>query len=353
MTWPEKTVTLIPAYNPGGQLPDLVRSLTAMGAAAIVVVDDGSGPAHAPVFAELQGIPGVTLLRHGINLGKGRALKTGFNHILLAWPDCRGVVTADADGQHLPQDILNLARELAGTTDDLVLGVRRFPSSTPLRSLIGNQLTRVIFALVVGRWLQDTQTGLRGIGRELLPTLLQLEGERYEYEMNMLMAVKWHGATVREVPIATVYEDNNASSHFNPLLDSMKIYFLLCRFLFSSLAASLADVVVFALAYRLTGTITASILIGRFTVGPIVNYTINRTFVFHSRQRARSTFCRYALAAVALGMLSSTLIQLLMARSGLTPVAAKLAVESALFVVSFAVQRDFVFAGTGKTDARP
>jgi putative flippase GtrA len=241
-----------------------------------------------------------------------------------------------------------VAQRLAASPGALVLGVRKFPRSIPLRSLIGNQLTRLIFALVIGRWLQDTQTGLRGIGQRFMPTLLLLEGERYELEMNMLMAVKWCNLAVIEVPITTVYEEGNVTSHFNPLLDSMKIYFLLCRFLFSSLVASLVDIGVFALAYPLTGSIPASVLLGRFTVGPIVNYTINRSFVFHNRQRAWTTFIRYSIVAVALGLLSSVLIQFTMARFGVAPLAAKLVVESILFFISFTVQRDFVFAGTGK-----
>jgi len=97
-------VLLIPAFRPSEKLPALITSLIRQDHGsvlpAILVVDDGSGPEFAAIFGQLEEHPQVVVLRHAVNLGKCAALKTRFNHCLLASPDAVGVVTADADGQH-------------------------------------------------------------------------------------------------------------------------------------------------------------------------------------------------------------------------------------------------------------
>lgn len=223
-------VVVIPAWRPDHRLPALLRVLRAGGVTSIVVVDDGSGPAFAHIFAELAAMPGVELCRHEQNLGKGRALKTAFAHMLASVPEARAAVTADADGQHLPEDILRVAQAVLREPDHAVLGVRRFGPGVPWRSRLGNQLTRQLFALVGGRLLQDTQTGLRGLPCALLSGLLQLPGERYEYEMVMLAHLCGLALPLWELPIATVYLDGNRGSHFHPLRDSFLVYRALLRF---------------------------------------------------------------------------------------------------------------------------
>jgi glycosyltransferase involved in cell wall biosynthesis len=226
---------LLPAWQPEAKLVDLAFSLRAAGFTAILVVDDGNSSTGSPLFEPLRA-SGVQVLRHAVNLGKGRALKTGFNAILTGGADITAVITADADGQHTPADIVRVAHTLLTSGERPVLGVRSFRGQVPLRSKFGNLLTRSIFAFVTGAKLADTQTGLRGLPVSLLPELMTLEGERYEYEMTMLVHLCRGGKWPIEVPIATVYVDGNRSSHFNPVWDSMRIYFVLARFYFSYLA---------------------------------------------------------------------------------------------------------------------
>ena len=225
-----KPVIVIPVYQPTAGLNSVVADLVSRDY-RIVVVDDGSTTeSSAAVFSQLVDNPNVTLLRHAVNLGKGAALRTGINHALTTRPEAAGMVTADADGQHLAADILKVAAELQRTPNELILGVRTFTREVPLRSRFGNLLTRTLVRTLVGRKMSDTQTGLRGIPRVLALDLLRLSASGYEFELDMLVLGKHLSVPVKEVPISTVYLDGNASSHFNPVRDSMKIYFVLFRF---------------------------------------------------------------------------------------------------------------------------
>lgn len=225
-----RVAVVLPAWQPDHRLTQLARELAEAGFTQIIVVDDGSSLASRSVFEQLTQTPGVTLCRHRQNLGKGCALKTGFQHVLRTSPRIAGVVTADADGQHTAADILRVARRLAASPDRVILGVRDFAAGAPWRSRLGNALTRWIFALLSARRLRDTQTGLRGLPRPLLRSLVQLPGQRYEYEMIMLAWLCRHRATLAQLPIQTVYLDGNRGSHFRPLLDSLRVYGSLLRF---------------------------------------------------------------------------------------------------------------------------
>jgi len=212
-------VVLIPAYMPDEKLVGLVADLIAQGFEKIVVVNDGCPPAHIQIFERIAMNRGCTVLTHAVNLGKGRALKTGLNHIYLNHPSAAGVITVDADGQHLAADAAKVAAAFGHHPDSLIIGARAFGKGTPLRSLIGNILTRHIFRFMVGKKISDTQSGLRCFARVRIPQLLRLPGEQYEYEMNMLIATKTASIPVREEAISTVYIEENRSSHFNSLFD--------------------------------------------------------------------------------------------------------------------------------------
>jgi glycosyltransferase involved in cell wall biosynthesis len=225
-------VILLPAYQAGPRLVSLVTELlTASPAALVVVVDDGSGPDSAPILETVAGL-GCTVLRHGTNRGKGAALKTGFRHVAAVHPG-RDVVAADADGQHGVTDILRVAERVAAT-GRLVLGVRRFSGDVPLASRFGNILTRLLFQAATGQPVQDTQTGLRAYPAALLDWLQSVPGEQFEYEMNVLLRAAREGHPIEQVDIATTYLDDNASSHFGALSDSVRIYAPLLRFMASS-----------------------------------------------------------------------------------------------------------------------
>src|ERR1017187_4074432 len=252
---PVQPVVLIPAYKPPAGLVDLVRDLSGRGMASILLVDDGSGPEFRAIFEEAAQFPGVEVLRHAINLGKGAALKTGINHALCAFPGLIGIVTADADGQHHPDDIVRIAAGLDEHPLALVLGRRTFDAAVPLRSRFGNLLTRRLTATLIGARLQDTQPGRRAFPASLAARLLRIDSRGYEFELEMLIAARQSGVPLVEIPIRTIYLPGNQSSHFNPLTDSMKIYFVLLRFSSVSLMAALLDNLIFYLVWKRTGHI--------------------------------------------------------------------------------------------------
>lgn len=223
-------IVLVPAYQPAEPLLTLLTGLRAA-AVEVVVVDDGSGPDSADVL-RATGELGCRILRHDTNRGKGAALKTGFRYVAQAHPG-HDVVSADADGQHSLTDIRRVA-DAVRDTGRMVLGVRRFDRRTPLRSRLGNTVTRVLFRAVTGRRISDTQTGLRGYPADLLDRFTAIPGERFEYEMNVLLSAARDGLPIEQRQVATIYLDGNASSHFGALRDSARIYQPLLRFAASS-----------------------------------------------------------------------------------------------------------------------
>ncbi len=341
---------LIPAYRPSEALNSVVEALSREQWAAIVVVDDGSGPEYSGLFESLTAYSNVIVLRHAVNLGKGSALKTGINAILCAYPAVAGIVTADADGQHDPEDVHNVVQRFRENPSAIVLGTRAFNSDVPLRSRIGNQITKWILRAVLGQRLNDTQTGLRAIPRALLPHLLKVPAPGYEFELEMLIGVKHLGIEIVQQSIRTIYQPGNPSSHFQPLRDSMRIYFVLLRFTFIALLTAGLDNVVFFLVYLAGGSVLASQVCGRaFAV--LFNYSAVRRAVFCSDERHRILLPRYLLLVIANGALAYAGIKWLTNSFGMGVLPAKLLVETFIFVANFVIQRDFVFTRRGAAPA--
>jgi glycosyltransferase involved in cell wall biosynthesis len=336
-------VIVIPAYQPGRGLVDLLRELAGTGLTAIVVVDDGSGPRYRALFDEALQWANVRVLRHAVNLGKGAALKTAINYALVEYPDLMGVVTADADGQHDPADILGVAKRFVRSPEALVLGTRVFTGNIPLRSRVGNTVTRQVMRFAVGHRLADTQTGLRAIPRGLLEPLLRVTAQGYEFELEMLIAAKHLGTPVIQQPIRTIYETGNPTSHFQPLRDSMRIYFVLLRYTMLSLLAAGLDNLLFFAFLRATGAVAGSLLSAR-CLALCFNYVAVRKAVFFSREPHRTVLPRYLLLAAANICVSWSIVSFVTSRFPLGIIPAKVLTESFLFIANFALQRDFVFA---------
>lgn len=346
-----KIAVLIPAWQPDRVLVDLVARLLEIDFRAIIIVDDGSGPSYEQVFRELseqapEASRGrVHVVRHAVNLGKGRALKTGLNYFLNSFPDSIGIVTADADGQHSAEDILAVADQLQHDQLHLVLGSRRFQGEIPLRSRIGNTITRHVFSALTGTSLSDTQSGLRGIPTQVIPSVLRLGGERYEYEMNVLTHAA-HSLGIAEVPIEAIYLDGNRSSHFNPIWDSMRIYFILLRFAASSLVAAGIDFVVFTIVLWMTSNVLTSMVAGR--ISSLANFALNRRFVFNSGGSVLVPLVKYYTLAAILGVAAYFSIRFLSGTLGLNVLVAKVLAETVLWLGSFSVQRTFIFPPEGR-----
>jgi putative flippase GtrA len=344
-------VVLIPAYKPEPVLPCIVRDLLESGqVAGVVVVNDGSGPDYDWIFSEIAEITNVHLLRHVVNLGKGTALKTGLNYAACQFPHSIGVVTADADGQHRVEDILRTADGLVERPTHLVLGVRKFDGDVPWRSKFGNSVTRHILSAVTGQKLTDTQTGLRGIPMDFIPLLMKSKAGGYDFELDMLLTCRNIVRPITEVTIATVYLDGNRSSNFNPVLDSMRIYFLFLRFSAVSLITAGLDNLAFFLTFYVWPDVVASMVVARAISG-IFNYLANKRGVFRSHAQTSSALPKYLLSMLVAGCLSYLLLINLASFFHMPIVAAKLTAETIMFFFSFVLQRDFIFnASESKAD---
>ena len=216
---------IIPALNPAESLVDYVKDLLSEGFPEVIVVNDGSHSDYAHIFEELKGLSHCKVLSHAKNLGKGRALKTAFQYFLQHYSHLHGVITADADGQHAVIDVCRVGNELTQNQNQLVLGIRNFKeANVPKRSYLGNTVTSFIFHLLFGKKLTDTQTGLRAIPTQELGRMLALKGERYEYEINMLIYAIKRKLKIGEVTIQTIYYNNNSGSYYKTVKDSWKIF---------------------------------------------------------------------------------------------------------------------------------
>lgn len=214
------TVVLLPAYNPNIMMLTSLRELNKEGF-GILVVNDGSAKEFAELFTEAEKY--AVVLSYEKNMGKGYALKYGMQKIKEYFPDAKRFITADADGQHSTEDIVSI-REKMRSGDDFILGTRDFKGNTPLRSRVGNSMSRLVFAVASGYYLSDNQSGLRGFDMCHVPWMVRVSGNRYEYEINVLMTAVKQRIKIRTVPIKTIYIDDNRSSHFNPIRDTLRIH---------------------------------------------------------------------------------------------------------------------------------
>lgn len=338
-----KYCIVIPAYQPSNNLIELITSLKDKRIHKIVVVNDGSDKSCNEIFETVKNLPKVVLLEHAFNLGKGQALKTAFNYICLnKETELFGVITADADGQHLSKDILKCATALENNPTKLVLGCRVFDKDVPLRSRFGNILTASLVNLMVvgGGKLTDTQTGLRGIPLSFLKDILKISSTGYEYEMKMLMLAT-RELQILEIPIETVYLDNNKSSHFNPLIDSFLIYFTLFRFSINSILTSFIDFIVFSIIIFFSNSLVFAIAGARFVAG-IFNFTVNKYVVFKTKGKILKELIKYTLLVMFLGICSYYGVKLLVL-VGANVYLSKILVESIIFLSSFFIQRFFIF----------
>lgn len=348
---------LIPAYKPDEKLIALLKEIAEKTDLDVVIVDDGSGEAFTPVFEAAKAVPRCHVIRYEKNGGKGHALKVGLQYCVNVYgkdETFTGVVTADADGQHLLKDILRVGEALSVNGKELVLGVRTFTNKIPLRSQFGNKMTILVYRLASGISVSDTQTGLRGLPASALPEMIVLEGERYEYEMTMLLRVKKMGLTVKEIPIETVYIDDNSSSHFNPLKDSIRIYKMilkqayLLKYTLSSFAAFCVDYLIYALLFGF-GTLTSlNAQIPARVISSIFNFIVNKRYVFDDKDAgAKKTFLQgleyFLLVVFNLFVIARPLNGLLISL-GVTEYLSQPIANLIQFIVSYGIQRFLIFA---------
>ncbi len=342
---------ILPSLNPTEKLVETVDNLILLGFKDIIVINDGSSPSYNPIFQRIENYPQCTLLQHEINKGKGCALKTAFSFIQ-EHREVLGFVTADADGQHLAEDILKCALALK---DDktYILGARDFSKpQVPPRSVFGNRLTSLVFKISCKMDINDTQTGLRAFPAKYIPLLLTIKGERFEYETNMLLELQNRNIPFKEVSIETVYEDNNKGSHFHSFRDAFRIYKNIFKFMGGSILAFVLDNLIFLSLFYLLFKINEdvriliSIVIARL-MSSFFNFTFNKKRVFEHSQNSKIALVRYYSLSLMLLVISWFILSLtdnLFTQT--TPILLlliKIGTESLLFILSFYLQKRWVF----------
>ena len=354
----QDAVILIPSLEPDDRLPAYIRRLKEGGFAHIVVVDDGSSASYQPIFEEIERTEDTTVLHHEQNKGKGIALKTGYRWIMENLGDrITGVITADADGQHTVEDCLKLAEKLEDGERALYLGSRDFNrENIPPKSRFGNKLTSIVFRLLYGQYLPDTQTGLRAFRKEDLQFMADVEGARFEYEMKVLIACSRARIPIIAVPIETIYENENEGTHFHPIRDSVRIYKVILGSFFKFMASSLIcvaidqgifnllNLVVFATGTVKSGKIILISTVVARVISACVNFMLNRKLVFKDKGHAGKAFTRYVILSVAI-MLASAGGTWLLGKTGMSSTVAKLITDTLLYFASYRFQERWVFRG--------
>lgn len=346
-----KTSVILPSLNPDEKLEQVVCGLNAVGFDDIIIINDGSDSLHLAPFEQLAKNPTCTILVHKENKGKGRALKTGMKYVL----DNRkgnGVVTVDGDNQHKADDVLACCKAMIAD-DKIILGARSFnQSNIPAKSRIGNKITAFVFRFACGIKITDTQTGLRAIPYKYLAELEQVHGERFEYETNMLLEMKKANMEYAENQIETVYIQDNQTSHFNPLKDSLRIYKVIFSFILSSLSCFLIDIGIFTLLNLLLadvmeekGRLLLATICAR-VISSIVNFIVNRQAVFKPKAGMKTHIIHYYILCVIQLLASYMLLYgltLLCGANEILQSVLKAGVDTALFFISFQIQREWVF----------
>jgi putative flippase GtrA len=346
---------IIPSLEPDERLLTLLKGLRELDLRDIILLNDGSGEQYDRYFEEAKTVYGCTVLKHYANMGKGRALKDAFNYCLNTFPDLSGCLTADSDGQHSPEDIRRCLDVFSQDDTQLVLGCRDFDDAqVPYKSKMGNKLTRRVCKWLCGVDVSDTQTGLRVIPKSFMVKLLNVSGERFEFETNMLIETVDQQVKMKEVSVKTLYDSKeNHATHFDPVRDSIRIYRIFGRmfgkFLISALSSSVIDLLLFALFCRIFKNINIPFYAAAATVlarviSAAYNYSINYRFVFRSNSGFANSGVKYfALAAVQMCFSAGLVTGGILLLSAVPELYIKIAVDVVLFLVSYWIQRVFVF----------
>lgn len=348
-------VVVIPALEPDESLLAYIDHLAERRLGPIIVINDGSGRRWNPIFDAIGERTECIVLRHDVNKGKGRAIKTAIQYYQQHFTDCGGIITVDCDGQHAVEDVVKVRDAMARCPNSFIMGCRSFSGdNVPARSLMGNRVTSAFMRFLYGIDLEDTQTGLRGMPNSMLSALSTLRGERYDYEVNVLLYVKRYHIAMEVVPIQTVYINNNAGSHYRSIVDSLRIALQLSRGLLwfggSGLISGLVDYGLFVILTKLIfsglslgSRVFVAAVLAR-VISSLVNYSINRKTVFgYGKRKLRTSLVRYYALWVCILIASFSLTYLFSYVTGIDEVLFKIIVDILLSIISYQVQLRWVF----------
>ena len=345
---------VIPSYEPDERLITLCKELEEAKLTDVIIVNDGSGKEYDSIFNKIEkDFKYITLLKHDVNRGKGRALKTAFEYLTKNRNDILGCVTADSDGQHSVKDIERMQKALVENPKCLILGARDFnKDNVPFNSKHGNKITRIAFRFFVGVKITDTQTGLRAIPKDFMKELIDVKGDRFEFETSMIIESR-NKYPIKEIEIETIYDSKeNHSTHFHGFKDSFKIYkkIFKCffKYIIASLSSSVIDIVlfhIFASIFKNTGLsiyILLATIIAR-VISAIYNFLMNHRVVFNSKEKHIKTIWKYALLVIIQMFASAGFVTLFTNITNIHETIVKVVVDLVIFFVNYFIQRTIIF----------
>ena len=322
-----KKIAVIPAYEPNDKMIHLLSELKENNY-IIIVVNDGSNKSYDNIFQIAKKY--ATVLKHDKNKGKGSALKTAFSYIKNKYSSyC--VITIDCDGQHKVSDANKLYEYLINHENQLVIGKRKRLKSTPLRSRIGNSITRFIYFISSGIDVYDTQTGLRAFTDKIMDFMLQIDGQRYEYEMNMLLYSPINNIKIKEIEIETIYYDNNSNSHFSTLKDSYKIYKQIIKFSSISIISFILDYLLYIFFNISTKKLELSNILSKL-ISSIVKYNLNKKRVFKN-------IILYFIYVICILIINTIMLNIAVNYFSINIYLSKIIIELIIFIVSFCIKK--------------
>ena len=335
------SVIIIPSLNPNVELLKLIKKLKNLNLNQIIIIDDGSLEEYKSIYSEAENL-NCEVIHHIINMGKGEAIKTGILNADKIYRNISSFITVDSDGQHKSEDVLKLSKELEINENDIILGVRNFNNSNvPFKSKYGNKFSSIFFKLKTGVTCNDTQTGLRGIPYKYKNFSLNIDGSRYDYEMNFLIECTKKRINFKMVYIDTIYENNNSCSHFRPFKDSILIYKQPLKFLLASITSALIDLILFSVMISVKKSIILSTAFSRVISG-MFNFSLNKKWSFKSKGNIKKEGLKY-LALFIIQMLLSSVLVTLLCYTYLNIIFIKIIVDLSLFIISYFIQKKYIF----------
>ena len=342
-------LVIIPVFNPSNKLLELVKDLKKENI-DILIINDGSCE-NIDIFKKIKKEYNIKILEYEENKGKGHALKYGMQYYINNYKDYKGIVTVDADYQHLPKDVLKIMNEMDNNPDTIILGCRDFNSkNVPFTNRIGNKITSYVFKILYGKYISDTQTGLRGIPNSLIETCLYIHGSRFEYEIAQLINIVNKDIKMKEVSIETVYYESR-DSKFHKIHDSIKIYKIILkesfRFMIASFLSSIVDIILFTIILELLSKYgDISILLATFgarIIAILLNFYLAKNFVFYSVKETKKIISLYYLLGLTKMIISALLVLFISKYINISKPLIKILVDGIIYLSSYNIQKKYIF----------
>jgi len=347
-------IPIVTVYNPDDNLEKVVLGLEEAKFKEIIIVNVDSDQAHSKYFEDIKKYENCVVLYNKPNKGRGRALKIAFQYLLENKIKASGIVTVNGYNQFDMKDVITCSKEMVKQKNNIIFGSRNLRKKEfPLRTRIGNVIMSFVCRFACGCSLADPLTGLRAIPYKYLEELTHVKGEMYDYDTNMILHTKEKGILISEVNVESVYLEKKIAAHYKPILDAIRISSSILKFIASSLVSTSLDQIFYGIMIALLHSYKVGPALGIFVatafgraISSLVNFTFNKRAVFKSDTPVGKTMRKYYTLAVTQMTVSYLMVYFIshfLSVMGAFTVIIKIIVDLCLFMVSFQIQRKWVF----------